>query len=95
MVETGESEYAVALKVHKFLKKRVAQNAQNAQNTEIGPNWNVSGTWIFRFLRLFAGEDEGGLSLPAPRSRVACCRQIMLVKRLPDQGLDYRLAADV
>src|SRR6516165_756273 len=34
-------------------------------------------------------------SLALPRSRVACCRQIMLVKRLPDQGLDYRLAADV
>jgi hypothetical protein len=50
MVETGESEYAVALKVHKFLKKRVAQNAQNA---EIGPNWNVSGTWKFRFPATF------------------------------------------
>jgi hypothetical protein len=45
-----ESEYAVALKIHKLLKKRVAQNAQNA---EIGPNWNVSGTWKFRLPATF------------------------------------------
>jgi hypothetical protein len=50
MVEAGESEYAVALKIHKLLKKRVAQNAQNA---EIGPNWNVSGTWKFRLPATF------------------------------------------
>jgi len=50
MVEAGA---VVALKIHKLLKKRVAQNAQNAQNAEIGPNWNVSGTWKFRLPATF------------------------------------------
>ena len=93
MVEAGESEYAVALKIHKLLKKRVAHKTPKTQKL------GLTGTYLERgnlaFLRLFAGKDEGGLSLPLPRSRVACCSQIMLVKRLPDQGLDYRLAADV
>ena len=39
--------------------------------------------------------DAIALSLSLPRSGLASCCQIMLVKRLPDQGLDYRLAANV
>ena len=88
MVEAGGAEYPAALKIDKLLKKRVAQHAETQKLA-------LTGTWKLRRPAAFAGEDEGGLSLPLLRSRVACCRQIMLVKRLPDQGLDYRLAADV
>jgi hypothetical protein len=40
----GESEYSCSLKKRKLLKNK---NAENAQTSEIGPNWNVSGTWDF------------------------------------------------
>jgi len=77
------------------------QQRRNADQNkpEIAPNWNVSGTWEFRRRRTLAGErdrgSQGGLSLPRLRSGPASCRQIMLVKRLPDQVLDYRPVADV
>ena len=77
----------------------ILQSSQELLKTPKTQKLGLTGTYRergnFAFLQLFAGEDEGGLSLPLPRRRVACCRQIMLVKRLPDQGLDHRLAADV
>jgi hypothetical protein len=50
----GESEYSGALKIHKLLKKRVAQNAQNA---EVAPNWNVeiSPSWDFLLVKMKVG----------------------------------------
>jgi hypothetical protein len=48
MVEAGESEYSYSLKTRKLLKNK---NAENAQTSKIGPNWNVSGTWDFSFAR--------------------------------------------
>jgi hypothetical protein len=41
----GESKYSYSLKTRKLLKNK---NAENAQTSKIGPNWNVSGTWDFR-----------------------------------------------
>jgi hypothetical protein len=40
----GESEYSGILKTSKLLRNK---DAENAQTTKIGPNWNVSGTWDF------------------------------------------------
>src|SRR5215510_15105181 len=45
MVEAGESEYPWLLKTRNLLKNR---HAQNALASEIAPNWNVSGTRVFR-----------------------------------------------
>jgi hypothetical protein len=39
-----ESEYSYSLKTRKLLKNK---NAENAQTSKIGTNWNVSGTWDF------------------------------------------------
>jgi hypothetical protein len=39
----GESEYSGVLKTHKLL---IFRGAQNVENGEIGPNWNVSGTRV-------------------------------------------------
>src|SRR6476660_5670219 len=41
----GESESSGLLKIRNLLKNR---NAQNALASEIAPNWNVSGTRVFR-----------------------------------------------
>jgi hypothetical protein len=42
----GESEYLGSLKTRKLL---IFLDAQNAENGEIAPNWNVSGTRDFSF----------------------------------------------
>jgi len=41
----GESEYSGLLKTRNLLKN---PDAQNALVSEIAPNWNVSGTRVFR-----------------------------------------------
>jgi len=44
----GESEYSGVLKTHKLLENRRDRKSKNA---EIAPNWNVSGTWDFSFVK--------------------------------------------
>ncbi len=45
MVEAGESEYSRVLKTRNLL---IFQDAQNAENGKIAPNWNASGTPVFQ-----------------------------------------------
>ncbi len=42
----GESEYLGVLKTRNLL---IFRDAKNAEHGKIVPNWNVSGTWGFRF----------------------------------------------
>jgi hypothetical protein len=46
MVEAGESEYSGLLKTRNLL---IFRDAKNAENCQIAPNWNVSGTRDFQF----------------------------------------------
>jgi len=48
----GESEYSSVLKTRNLL---IFRDAQNAENGEIAPNWNVSGTRDFSFAKRNAG----------------------------------------
>ena len=48
MVEAGESEYSAILKTGNLL---IFRDAQNAENSKIAANWNVSGTRDFSFAR--------------------------------------------
>jgi len=54
-------------------------------------NWN-------RIWNTASGCQNESLSsrpISACRTGLACCCQIVLIKRLPNQGLDYGLAANV
>ena len=57
-MEAGESEYSVVLKTQNLF---IFRDAQNAENAEIAPNWNVSGT------RKFQSYDPNGDNLLLPR----------------------------
>ena len=83
----GESKQIVVLKTRNLLIFRDAQNAKNSKNAA---NWNVSGTQPQA-----ARTSRWSTCLSLLRTGLACCRQIVLIKRLPNQGLDYGLAADV
>jgi hypothetical protein len=48
MVEAGESEYSAILKTGNLL---IFRDAQNAENSKIAANWNVSGTRDFSFVK--------------------------------------------
>ncbi len=85
IVEAGESKQIVLLKTRNLLISRDAQNAKNSKNAA---NWNVPS---LRLPERVAGQP----ALSLLRTGLACCCQIVLIKRLPDQGLDYGLAANV
>jgi hypothetical protein len=42
---------------HKTRNLLIFRDAQNVENGKIAPNWNVSGTWIFRPLAVFVAKQ--------------------------------------
>src|SRR5262249_40406835 len=82
------------LKTRKLLRIRAARNGQKA---EIAVRMYTACTRSFQKLASADGKHFllVGFSPPLLRTGPARCGQIILVKRLPNYGLDYRLAANV
>jgi hypothetical protein len=81
-----------------------AKDAEKAVRAYTAPTripWNIwnqrtrpTGTYLEHSLRL-PERVAGRPALSLLRTGLACCCQIVLIKRLPNQGLDYGLAANV